>query len=474
MTARAVHWHEGMFLRPHHLQAAQRHSALQQHTANQWDHPFHWGLRLLEYDRDALANQRLLIRTLRARLRDGTLISLPEDGELPVLDLKTALPGEGAVTVFLGVPVIHLGRPNIAAGRNGEGRYVLDTLDLEDENTGLHPQPIQVRRLNLQLLLSTQDHAGYEVLPLASLEKSAGADPAPQIYVPYIPPLLSCDAWTPLQVDLLQSLYDRIGRKIASLVEQVTWRRITLESNAQGDALIIAQLRCLNEAYALLNILAFAPGLHPFVAYCELCRLVGQLAIFGDTRRPPDLPRYDHDDLGGCFYAVKRWLDFLLDSIEPPSYEQRTFVGAGKRMQVTLEQKWLLSHYQMYVGVKSRLSDDDSKRLLQPGGLDMKIGSSENVDAIFMKGAPGLRFQHKPTPPRVLPAVQGLIYFEVSRDAQEWQNVQKSLTLAIRLNEHRIAGNIEGQKILNIKTGPAANQTTPMEFTLYVVEADKK
>lgn len=176
-------------------------------------------------------------------MRDGALISLPEDGELPVLDLKTALPGEGAVTVFLGVPVLHLGRPNLAGARPGEGRYVLDTLDLEDENTGLHPQPIQVRRLNFQVLLSTQDHAGYEVIPLVSLEKSAGADPAPQVHVAYIPPVLACDAWSPLQVDLLQSVFDRIGRKIDRLAEQVSSRGITLESHAQGDSLIIAQLR---------------------------------------------------------------------------------------------------------------------------------------------------------------------------------------------------------------------------------------
>ena len=403
-------------------------------------------------------------------MRDGALISLPEDGELPVLDLKAALPGEGAVTVFLGVPVLHLGRPNLAGARPGEGRYVLDTLDLEDENTGLHPQPIQVRRLNFQVLLSTQDHAGYEVIPLVSLEKSAGADPAPQVHVAYIPPVLACDAWAPLQVDLLQSVFDRIGRKIDRLAEQVSSRGITLESHAQGDSLIIAQLRCLNEAYALLNILAFAPGVHPFTAYYELCRLVGQLSIFGDTRRPPELPRYDHDDLGGCFYAVKKHLDFLLDRIVEPSYEQRPFQGAGMRMQVALEPKWLDSHYQMYVGVKSRLPDEECKRLLERGGLDMKIGSSEQVDRIFKMGAVGLRFQHKPAPPRVLPAVQGLIYFEVSRGTEEWQNVQRSLTLAIRLNETRIAGPVEGQRILTIKSAPS--QTTTMEFTLYVVKAD--
>ena len=472
MTARAVHWHEGMFLRPHHLQAAQRHIAHLQHLADHRDHPFDWGLRVFELDRDALANHRLVVRTLRARMRDGTLISLPEDGDLPALDLKSAFDREGVVTVFLGVPVLHLGRPNVAGARPGEGRYKLDALDLEDENTGLHPQPIQVRRLNLQVLLSTQDHAGYEVIPLVSLEKSSGADPSPQIHVPYIPPLLACDAWTPLQVDLLQSVFDRVGRKIERLAEQVTSRGISLESHAQGDALIIAQLRTLNEAYALLNILAFAPGAPPFTAYYELCRLVGQLSIFGDTRRPPDLPRYDHDDLGGCFYAVKKHLDFLLDRIVEPSYKQRPFEGAGMRMQVALEQAWLDTHWQMYVGVKSRLPEEECKRLLERGGLDMKIGSSEQVDRIFKMGAVGLRFQYKPQPPRVLPAVQGLIYFEVSRDTEEWQNVQRSLTLAVRLNETRIAGPVQGQRTLTIKSAPG--QTTTMEFTLYVVKTDQK
>ncbi len=101
----------------------------------------------------------------------------------------------------------------------------------------------------------------------------------------------------------------------------------------------------------------------------------------------------------------------------------------------------------------------------------MKIGSSERVDAIFRMGLAGLRFGYTPRPPRALPTQPGLIYFQVGRDSQEgeWQNVQKSLTLAIRLNENLIAGNIQGQRVLTIKTG---GQTTTLQFTLYVVPKD--
>ena len=40
----------------------------------------------------------------------------------------------------------------------------------------------------------------------------------------------------------------------------------------------------LNQAYSTLAVLAFAQGVHPFVAYIELCRIVGQLSIFTPER----------------------------------------------------------------------------------------------------------------------------------------------------------------------------------------------
>jgi type VI secretion system protein ImpJ len=304
---------------------------------------------------------------------------------------------------------------------------------------------------------------------VARIEKSARADATPQLDKSYIPPLLACDAWQPLAGDLVQSLYDRIGKKIEVLAAQVVARGVTFDSHAQGDPLLFAQLRVLNEAYTLLGVLAFAQGVHPLDVYVELCRLVGQLSVFGPTRRPPDLPRYDHDDLGGCFYRVKQYIDALLDLLLEPEYKERPFVGAGLRMQVALEPAWLESAWQIYIGVQSSLDADECVRLLTvPGQLDMKIGSSDRVDAIFRLGQAGLRFDTCPRPPRMLPTLPGLIYFQVSRDSQqlEWHNVQKSLTLALRLNENRIAGNIQGQRVLTIKNG---GQTATLQFTLYVV-----
>jgi type VI secretion system protein ImpJ len=456
-----------MFLRPHQLQAAQRHAADALHTSGRWDVHHNWGLRDFEMDRDALANHRFVIRRLRARLRDGTLIAIPEDGELPALDLKPAFERDELVRVFLGVPVVRLGRANVAGARPEEGgRYVLDTLELEDENTGLNPQPVEVRRLNLQLLFGDRDHAGFEVLELARFQKTARADATPELHLPYIPSVLACDAWAPLQHGILQAVYDRIGRKIDLLAEQVLTRGITLGSQAAEDAQNFANLGMLNEAYALLHVLAFAQGVHPFGAYLELCRLVGRLALFGETHRPPDLPRYDHDDLGGCFYQVKQHLDLLLDRIREPDWKRRPFVGVGQRMEVALEPEWLEPQWQMYVGVKSELSPNECVALLSPGGVDLKIGSSEQVDRIFKVAAAGLRFTHTPVPPRALPAEAGLIYFQVSRDSDEWRNVQRCLKLAVRFNETRVVDGIDGKRVLTIRS-----PKTTLEFTLFVLKS---
>lgn len=473
MTTRAVHWHEGMFIRPQHFQTAQRYwSSLVERSAR-WDVPYNWGLRALDLDADALGNHRAVVRSLRVRLRDGTLVEVPEDGRLAPLDLRGAFDQGGTALLLLGVPVLHLGRANVAAGSAHDGvRYLVEVQDLEDENTGINPQQVQLRRLNLRLLLDSHDHTGYEILPLARIQKSARAEATPELDTSYIPPVLACDAWPPLNTGVLRAAYERIGKKINTLAGQVVSRGIGFDSQTQGDAMLFAQLRELNETQAVLGILAYTEGIHPLTVYLELCRAVGQLAIFGATRRPPDLPRYDHDDLGACFARLKQYLDALLDIFVEPQYKERPFIGAGLRSQVTLEPAWLDSSWQMYVGVQSQLEPEECIRLLTKAGqLDMKIGSSDRVDAIFREGAAGLRVAPTPRPPRVLPQLPGQVYFQIQREAspEEWQNVLRSLTVAIRLRETLILGNIQGQRVLTVR---AAGRTTPLQFTLYVVPAN--
>jgi type VI secretion system protein ImpJ len=471
MTARPVHWHEGMFLLPQHLQAAQRHGTHFAQLGDKWNQHYSWGLRACDLDLDALANNRLVVRTLRARLGDGTLIAIPEDGLLPAVDLKAALERTPQVRVFLAVPVFDLSRANVATGGpDDKARYLVDTQELEDESTGLHPQPVTIRRLNLKLLLSTQDRAGYETVPIAQFKKADRAQALPELDGEYIPPLLACDAWKPLAHDILEGIYDRIGALLTQQAALVVTRRISLESQAPGDRLLLEQLRALNEAFALLRIMVFAQGVHPFAAYLELCCLVGRMVIFSKKsgpRTPADLPLYDHDNLGHCFRSIQRYMHDILD-FRPADYQERPFVRVQERMEVRLDREWLEPTWQMFVGVESMLTTEQCVHLLSPKGLDMKIASASQVDQIFDGGRLGLNFVHNSRPPVVLPNVPGLVYFQVDPQAQPtvWHDVKDKLTLAVR-----VGGIVKNPKDASneLTVRASSSQAAALKFALYVV-----
>ena len=50
MTSRAVHWHEGMFLRPHQFQAEQRHRYDSARLDHKLDIYYNWGVAALDLD----------------------------------------------------------------------------------------------------------------------------------------------------------------------------------------------------------------------------------------------------------------------------------------------------------------------------------------------------------------------------------------------------------------------------------------
>src|SRR5262249_16975213 len=98
MPSGEVHWHEGMFLRQHHFLTEHRQMVRLLQLGEKWSVHHNWGLRSITLNREALGNFRLSVTALEARLRDGTLIGVPEGGPLAELDLKPALDSNRKVT----------------------------------------------------------------------------------------------------------------------------------------------------------------------------------------------------------------------------------------------------------------------------------------------------------------------------------------------------------------------------------------
>jgi len=483
-----VHWYQGLFLRPQHLQAADRYWDETLRTSQQWDSRYHYGLCHIEFSKEAIGNHQFDVSAVQARMRDGTLVSLGLGQEPDRIDLKEAMPArqpplraplaeafakEDTVRVYLAVPRLKLGRANVgSADGGGDVRYHETSLGLQDESRGGDDQEIQLRELNVRLLLSTQDCSGYELLPIASIRRASEGAPIPQLDKDYIPPVISIDVWPQLGRDIVRAIYDVVGQKIEVLSKQLIDRGAGLASQDPGDADRIAMLSQLNSGFGVLSVLVFTPGIHPLVAYTELCRLAAQLAIFSPQRRTAGFPPYDHEDLGGIFRQVQLQIELSINSVRDYEFQQRYFVGVGMGMQVTLEPQWFHADWQWFIGVrKGDLTVQEVRDLLSPGQLDWKFGSSRQVEMLFQHRAEGLQLAPLDRPIRALPARQDWIYYECPRtDTPAWRDVQQTQTLALRLKDSLILNldRLQGETQLVVS---ARGKRIPLQFALFAVPA---
>src|SRR5690349_4822705 len=100
-----VHWSEGMFLRPQHLQSAERHARYQLKASEDWYHPFNWGVRSIDLDREALRDYRVELLACDVRFEDGTKFSIPADGVPDPVRLRDEMLEQNDATIIsLGVP----------------------------------------------------------------------------------------------------------------------------------------------------------------------------------------------------------------------------------------------------------------------------------------------------------------------------------------------------------------------------------
>ena len=426
-----------MFLAPQHYQLADQYAAQTWQRDIDWTHAYGWGLRSIEIDAEALTNHRFHVRQLRARMPGGQVLSVPEDLTLPVLDLRPQLQNQSSVKVFLSLPLWQKARANASETADDiDARFVVSNLEVPDENNGTEMRTVQVRQLNARLLTSLEDHAGFETLPIAQVRRSHRSTAVPEIDPTYIPPVLACDAWEPLQARVLERLSEHLGRKRSVLQSQAVSRSLGFDSTGQGERLHLEQLRVLNSVASKLSVGVRAVGIHPLLAYRELASIVGQLAIFSKSHELPTLPAYEHDDLAGCFLKVRDLIEMQLDDVAEPHYELRHFQADGTTLRVGLSPDWLENPHLLLVGVRSSMETGEVEQLLSSGRL-LKLGAASRVDNLYLQGAAGIKLRLVEHPPRALPLTENVSYYALEREnaAGEWREVVQSKSLAVRFGE---------------------------------------
>lgn len=469
MNSHSVFWGEGTFLRPQHFQ----YSDKIQHEANaissRWGNPHFYGLQHLELDQDSLANWRVSLAACRLRLPDGTVLRIPEDAHLAAEPIsRESFPSiESRVKVYVGIVELNNGANN--AETEGPGvttRYVKRDIQVEDENSAGSAATIQARVLNPKIIIGDDAARGFDCVPILQLRLGSTAEAPPEIDPEYIPPVISAQA-SPKIMSWLNSVCDQLGAQSQRLSQQIRDRGVAFASGHRDDLEMISRLQAVNASLGGLSHLPSVLGIHPFHIYCEFCRAVGNTAIFNGNRAFPQIPIYDHDNLGLCF---KRLHELLAPGEKDSSvdYIRKPFSAEGLVMSVRLQSEWLQPDWAFYIGVECQLPVEEVRQLLSEEALGMKVGRTEEVDAIFRMGRFGVQIKPVTDAPRVFPR-KNWHYYRVDRE-NAWNLDEKNLNLGVRFNERDVEQQINGENKIDVRDR-TTSETTSMAFSLFAIKS---
>lgn len=427
----AVAWSEGMFLRPHHFQTSERarEEALQAEVRRL--QPFSWGLLRFEVAPDQLENYVFEVRDADLKLADGTSLSLGSSLRLSPRPFKPELDASGGrLPVWVGVPVLRETGPNAFAPSEGTGgqdrRYVVETVEVRDENTGVNPQRIAIRRLNGRVFLGGESRDGYECVPVAVVERSAQGRNLPALARDFVPPCTEMSASRTLQL-MVESVTNRVEAKHRLLLTDLAQGRLTTQSDAAGAWQTIIKLQILGSFLFLFQQLSRIPRVHPFSVYLELARLAGELSVFEDGRKLVQVPLYDHDALGRCFSETCRVIEALLEKIVASRFVKIDFVLREELLVAELDPAWFAPETEFYLAIETLLEEKDLRNRM----VTMKLGTVKDIPVLVRRRLFGLDLEMLKRTPTGLPAREDYFYFKIEKDGEYWENVVRERIIAL-------------------------------------------
>ncbi len=332
-----VFWHEGLMLRPHHLQALQRQcqGLLSHHVHTR---PFSYGIRALKVAEAAIPDFVFELETCDLIMPDGTPVILGQNAEVSRVNFQEFKTFDGdSLDVYLAIPGRNETSPGVIDREGhdrGEGtgmRYVsLETPRVFDENHGDNPQRIGFKRLRVETVIGTRPPKNYTTpLKIAELRRvvlAADLDPGKEpssffeLSDRFQPASLSILA-SPQLKSVLRDLY----HKLRTTNTELTNLRHEYRAQKLESAIDLLRLQVTNSVLPVAHQLLSQPLMHPFDVYMQLLRLAGDLAIFSDFD-PPDLPTYNHDDPLPAFEGLRgQWLK-QLESVAQPAVESDAMV----------------------------------------------------------------------------------------------------------------------------------------------------
>ena len=150
-----------------------------------------------------------------------------------------------------------------------------------------------------------------------------------------------------------------------------------MDSEGMGGWQLIMKLQTLGSFSFLFQQLTRIPRIHPFTVYTEFCRLMGELAIFDDSKKVLRAPLYDHDRLGPIFYEICHIIEMLAEKVVASRYVKVEFILREDLLVADLIPEWLAPETEVYLCIETDYDEKELRSKIET----MKVGAVRRFSA---------------------------------------------------------------------------------------------
>jgi type VI secretion system protein ImpJ len=428
-----VHWHEGLFLQPHHLQIMQRQFQVENRAARSLLTPYCFGIVESRLSYDDLADGRIRFERLHVIMPSGQEVSFPDAANLPALDIKAELARGSSLEVLLVVPLWTRNRANaFRQGDHMDPRIKLlympeEVREVADENTGDNRQAVHLRKVNARVALKGEDLSDLESLPILRVIRSVGEDSGkPRPDPEFVPPSLLLRS-SPTLHDMMRELTAQLNASRNDLRIKAATGGLGLEVKWE----LTMRLTVLNRFCGSLPSLVEEAHVSPFTIYLYLREMLGELLALHPEKTTFDCEPYNHLD---PFRSLKeldlkiRDLIRVSKGVEPIKV---LFAGSPGMLRATLEPQHFDKPTGYYLGISTRADRTKLALYLSDANKFKFMPRSMEQVAIF-----GIELKEENHPPLDLPGQSNLYYFRVvpTSNQRRWDAIKQDKAISLVWN----------------------------------------
>jgi type VI secretion system protein ImpJ len=427
-SASKILWGEGLFLRPQHFQRQDvYHETRLHHIANAL-HPYAWGVRSMQIDKDALVNSSLRFNDLSVVFPDGEIYNAPQDDNLPPIISLAEIPlTQQSITFSLAVPSLNWHGGNSAeTNTNISARYSHHGEETPDLFTQAATAELMYLDKQVRVVSEFESLDSFVSFPIARLRREATGGFA--IDTNFMAPSISIKSNSILFLQM-RRLMDSLQAKVDALYGHHREPSKNVIEFRSGDIASFWLLNTASSAFATLTHLFHHPTLHPERYFEQLLNLTGQLMTFSKTHSLSDLPIYKHEDPSPGFTKLHDMIKDLLDTVISSRYfeialsEIKPSYHSGRIDSGKIDDKTAF-----FLGVSA---DMPALELVDIVPLRFKIGAPDDVEKFVLSAMPGVRLVHSPQVPSALPVKPDTYYFSIENKGPLYERMLQAQSLSI-------------------------------------------